>query len=148
MRVVFVIFILLPFLAAAQKAILIDRGLKQPVVLTDSVTFDQMAEGFMPIFFNDIDSLLATIDGLRKYIDTGKPNDEKVEEIRFGNSRCVVATKLQGAANKYRIIIGTTVDGLNTSMVLVAGEVNKKALQRLSIFADYLKNNRAIVKAH
>ncbi len=146
MRVVFAILMLLPCCAMAQKAILIDRSLRYPVKVTDSVTFDQVTKGLMPIYFKDIDSLLQVIEQLKKYIDTGKPNEEKAQDVKFGNSHCFTTTELQGTANTYRIVVGTRVDKIITSMVLVSGEQNKRALQQLAIFEDYLKNNRAVVK--
>jgi hypothetical protein len=146
MRVVIAILLLLPCRAFSQKAILIDRGLRYPVSVTDSVTFEQVTKGFMPVYFEDIDSLLEVIDGLRKYIDTGRRNGERVEDIKFGNSHCFTTTIKRGNANKYHIVVGTQVNKVTTSMVLVSGEMNKRAIQRLTIFSDYLKNNRAVLK--
>ena len=146
MRVVFFLLVFLPCCTMGQKAILIDRSLRYPVRITDSVTFEQVTKGLMPIYFKDIDSLLKVIDQLKKYIDTGRPNNKKIEDIKFGNSHCFTTTQQQGTTNKYHIVVGTKVNAISTSITVVPGEPNKRALQRLSIFADYVKNNRALVK--
>ena len=137
---------LLPAFGFGQQAVLLDRNLISPALVTDSVTFDQVSKGLMPFFIKDVDSLLLIINQLKKYINTGKRQEPGVKAVVIGNSRCIARTERKGANDKYYVSVATDIGKVKTSMVVVAGEFNKTAIRRLSIFEDYLKNNMAALE--
>lgn len=138
-----ILFLMLPLTSFCQKVLLLDRKLEQEVKTTDSVTLDQLSKGLMPIFVRDVSALLVAIDAYKKLIDTGNRLADTVNSVTIGSSHCVTRIETSGGARKHFFIIATDAGVLKTSMTLVRGEKTKTALNRLSVFQDYLKNNMA-----
>ena len=78
-------------------------------------------------------------------MDADKLNKEQFFDLKMGNSKCIVRAEKSGHSNKYSVVLNTMTNSLKTYIVLVAWEGNKRAIQRLNIFMDYLKNNSSIM---
>lgn len=134
---------LAPFFTKAQKLYLIDRAFQRPLLVSDTVSLNEVSKGLMPIHVKDIDALLKGIAWLTDNIDNGKFKKDEVKDMHAGYTRFITRIERTGSMNKYNVVLNTKVGNINTSMVVVARENSKRALQRLYILADYLRNNRA-----
>ena len=133
------------FNCKAQKLMLLDRHFVEPVTIEDTITPEQAGNGTLPIYLKDINSVISTMEWLVKYMTADKLNKEEFFDLKMGNSKCIVRTEKNGHSNKYNIVLNTMTNSLKTYIVLVAWEGNKRAIQRLNIFMDYLKNNSSIM---
>ena len=129
----------------AQKLLLLDRHFVEPVTIEDTITTEQVGNGSLPIYFKDLNSVISTMEWLVKHMEAHKLNHEESFDLKMGNSKCIVMTKKKGNSNKYNIVLNTMTNNLKTYIVLVAWEGNKRAIQRLNIFMDYLKNNSSVM---
>ena len=133
------------FNCKAQKLLLLDRHFVEPVTMEDTITIEQAGNGMLPIYFKDINSVLSNMKWLVKYMEAHKLNLEESFDLKMGNSKCIVTTEKTGNSNRYNIVLNTMTSNLKTYIVLVAWEGNKRAIQRLNIFMDYLKNNSSVM---
>lgn len=133
------------FTGNAQQLVLVDRNFQLPLKVTDTITVEQVSKGLMPIYFKDVYTVITSMERLVKYMNAGKMNKEDILDLKMGNSICVVQTEKTGRLNTYNIVLNTMTSKLKTHMVLAASEPNKRAVQRLNIFMDYLKNNSPVI---
>ena len=133
------------FTGNAQQLVLVDRNFQLPLKVTDTITVEQVSKGLMPIYFKDVYTVITGMERLVKYMNAGKMNKENLLDLKMGNSMCVVKTEKTGRMNTYNIVLNTMTSKLKTHMVLAASEPNKRAVQRLNIFMDYLKNNSPVI---
>ena len=133
------------FNCKAQKLLLLDRHFVEPVTMEDTITIEQAGNGRLPIYFKDLNSVISTMEWLVKHMEAHKLNHEESFDFKMGNSKCIVMTEKTGNSNKYNIVLNTMTNNLKTYIVLVAWEGNKRAIQRLNIFMDYLKNNSSVM---
>lgn len=147
MKLFFLILVFFPFAGSTQEAILIDRSFYAPVNVVDTVIMEQVVAGSMPVLIRDIDSVLSVADRLMETIFRGGPQPDGLLDLKAGNSRWTVRMETQGWRKQYTIILNTKFGLFETYLVVASNEMGKRALQRLSIFADYLRNNvTAIVR--
>ena len=144
MKSLFLLLIFLPFGGKTQKAILMDRALFAPVQVVDSVTLDEVTGGLMPVYVKDIDSILKVLEWLMTYVNEGKA-EKGLLDLKAGQSRWTARMKKNGIKSQYNIVLNTRFGLFETYLVIASNEFNKRALQRLTIFADYLKNNQAVL---
>jgi hypothetical protein len=139
-----ILFLLLciPFAMQAQKIALVDREFKSPIIFMDSVAHAETYQDRFPIYINDMDVVLKTTERLARYINTGRQHDAGEQSFTTGKSRFLAQTEKTGHSNRYRIIINTRTGSMGTSLTLVnQDDGQRKAVQKLNIFVDYLKNN-------
>lgn len=143
MRVFLFALILVSSAANAQPAILMDRNFQRTIQVVDSVTMEQVSNGLMPLYIEDIDTVLKAVEWLMNYVDNGRPEIKGMLDFNAGRSRWTARTDKYGMRKLYTIVLNTGFGTFETYMVVAANEPNKRAFQRLSMFADYLRNNRA-----
>ena len=121
--------------------VLLDRNLQQPASIVDSITLDKAAKGTIAIYAKDVPAILSSIQSLIKYVDDRRVDEEKTFDLEMGSSKCVVKTEKNGSVNTYNIVLNTNTRNFKTAFVLVSHQTNKRAVQRLTMFMDYLRNN-------
>ena len=143
MKYFLIFLIFFPFSVNAQKMIALDRSLQQPLSIVDGISMDEATKGAVAIYVKDVVTIQASIQLLIKHL----VNRDKQEsfDLEMGKSKCVVKIEKHGAVNNYNIVLNTSTGDFKTAFVLVAHESEKKAVQRLAIFLDYLRNNLAII---
>ena len=144
MKTLLLILFFLPFLGYAQKLVLIDRNFYQPVSLADSISIEQASKGLLPVYHKDLEAIHQGMQWLIKRLTSAEKGQEESFILKMGNSNCIVSTEKSGRIDKYSIVINTDMENLKTSIVLASGEPNKRALQRVVIFMDYLRNNTSL----
>ena len=143
MKYLLILLIFFPFSVNAQKMIALDRSLQQPLSIVDGISMDEATKGAVAIYVKDVVTIQASIQLLIKHL----VNRDKQEsfDLEMGNSKCVVKIEKHGAVNNYNIVLNTNTGNFKTAFVLVAHESEKKAVQRLTMFLDYLRNNLAVI---
>jgi hypothetical protein len=143
MKYLSMLLIFLPFFLNAQKMIAFDRSLQRPLSIVDGISMDEATKGAVAIYVKDVATIQASIQLLIKHL----VNRDKQEsfDLEMGNSKCVVKIEKHGAVNNYNIVLNTNTGDFKTAFVLVAHESEKKAVRRLTMFLDYLRNNLAII---
>ena len=69
MKIILIILLILPIVSIGQKYALIDRSLKIPILYTDSVTVEQVKDGFIPVENKSIDTFIANIVYLKEMLE-------------------------------------------------------------------------------
>jgi hypothetical protein len=145
MRSLFIVAFLFPLFANTQKLVLLDRNFHHPVNIVDSISMEEAAKGAVAVYAKDINSLFVFIQGLIKYVADGKTDKEEVFDLNAGHSKYVVKTEKTGSTNHYNIVLNTDTGNFKTAFALVSHQSNKRAVQRLTMFMDYLRNNISVL---
>jgi hypothetical protein len=142
MKYLLILLAIFPLFVNAQKMMVLDRSLQQPISLVDVISMDEATKGAIAIYAKDMKTIQTSIQALIKHI----VNRDKQEsfDLEMGNSKCVVKIDKHGTVN-YNIVLNTNTGDFKTAFVLVAHESEKRAVQRLTMFLDYLRNNLAVI---
>lgn len=145
MKFLFFLAMLLPAALAAQKIALIDRGFKRPVLYTDSVTTEHLFQDYFPIHAEDLRTVIKTADKYIAAIDAGGAQSKMEDDIPAGRSKFVYTGSVTRRYTLHHIVLSTCTNDLTTSLKLVRfDDSRKRAIQKLLIFTDYVKNNLAV----
>ena len=144
MKLLLFFAMLLPAVLAAQKIALIDRGFKRPIQYTDSVTTEHLFQDYFPIHVEDLRTVIKTADRYISSIDAGGAQSKMEDDVPAGKSRFIHIGSVMRKYTLHHIVLSTRTSDLTTSMKLVQFEDSRKrAVQKLLIFNDYVKNNLA-----
>ena len=146
-KVLFIICALFVFTsrpACAQEVVLMDRNLKQPVKLVNTVTLGVLQNGYFPIYKSALDS---TINVLEYILE----KQVQQREFKYLNRPVEMeGTQVVGNLSRHagtHIFLKTTVGTYTTFMDLVSGkEAPFQRERKLYQLLDYLKNNRPLVE--
>lgn len=139
------LLLLLPCFAHAQTITLVDRAFKAPVTVTPALTARQLSGKLFPIYTTDLDSVILLTEHLVHYIDAAAAHEPTMQLRAAGHSLFSITAQREGSYNTYGIFLSTRAGDLGASLELVKpGYGNKRAVQQLQLFLDYLKNNRHI----
>lgn len=132
--------------AVAQDIALIDRHFKNPMSVTKKLTVEQLSGKQFPVYIADLDSVIRLTETLSEYINAGIVHEPDMQIFQVGSSHFAINTERKGVYNMYSIFLSTKAGNVGASIELVKrGDGNKKAVQRLQVFLDYLKNNRHMI---
>jgi hypothetical protein len=140
MRPVLFLLSFIPLFSSAQKLALIDRNFYEPITMVDTMTSAAATEGGLAVYQKDIPMVIERLEQLTKDLGSNRLAPQ-THNITLGNSSCIVITEKKGNQYIHHIMFNTTSENIKTSILLVDREANKRTLQRLTIFIDYLKNN-------
>lgn len=139
--------VLAPLFSYSQTLALIDRKLMAPMKLADSLSLSEVQDEVFPVYLQDLDSVIQTLEGYRKSIDGDRQSFVRGEKV-LGTSSFFSDIYNYGARSRYRIVISTGNSDYKTSMVLVHKDLTaRQAAQNLTELIDYLRNNLAVVRA-
>ncbi len=145
MKTFLLLLFFFPFVSKAQKFALIDRNFYQPINLVDTFTMEQASKGLLSVYYKDIRSIMEGMQWLVNYLNAPKINPEKSFVLKMGNSKCFVKAEKNARINSYNVVFNTEIENIKTSIILAANESTKRAIQRVTIFMDYLGNNASMV---
>ena len=145
MKTLLLILFFSPLFCTAQKLLLIDRNFYHPVVMADSISLGQALKGLVPVYFKDLRAVSQGMQWLIKQMTNAGIEMEESFTLKMGNSNCIITTEKNRRVDKYSIVLNTEMNNLKTSIVLASGETKKRAMQRVAIFMDYLRNNSSLL---
>jgi hypothetical protein len=147
MKSILLLLLLAPLFSYSQTLALVDRKLVAPMQLTDSADLSKVRSDYFPIYLQDLDSVIGTLETYRKWIDQGRQLPRDPREKIIGYSSFYTENYSYGPRDRYRIVFNTGNTDYRTSMVLVHRELSpRQALQNLTELIDYLRNNLAVVR--
>jgi len=141
MKQILPLLFFIPLLSSAQKIAVIDRNFYEPIAMMDALSTEVAAKGGLIVYQKDITMVIEGLEQLAKKLSYAKKLPAEFNDIKFGNSRCIVITKKLGSKYTHIISLSTSSQNIKTSILLADGETNRRALQRLYIFIDYLRHN-------
>lgn len=146
MKTCIVLLYILPVCAYAQSIALLDREFKNPITVTETLTRDQLSGRTFPIYTADLDVVIRLTEKLARSLVSGTQPLSGMELLPAGHSHIAVATQRTGAHTTYSVSLSTRSGDVGTFLQLVKrNQGNKRAVQELLLFLDYLKNNRHMV---
>ena len=145
MRPILFLLSFIPLFSSAQKIALIDRNFYEPITMVDTITGAAAIEGGLAVYQKDMSMVIKALEQLARDLGSNRLVPQ-THNIRLGNSSCVVVTEKKGNQYSHHIMFNTTSENIKTSILLVDREANKRTLQRLTIFIDYLKNNTSALR--
>lgn len=147
MKSFLLLLLLAPLFGSSQTLALIDRKLIAPMQLADSLDLSQVRSDYFPIYLQDLDSVINTLEIYRRWIDQGKQLPNVPRERVIGHSSFFTDNYSFGPRDRYRIVFNTGGREYRTSMVLVHKDLStRQALQNLTELIDYLRNNLSVVR--
>lgn len=145
MKRLLLIVLLLPVGLVAQRIALIDRGFKRPILFIDSATTEDVLNDYFPVHIEDMRSILKTTDWFISSIDAGGAPIKDVSDVPAGKSTFFYSELALRKYVLHNIVLSTSTSGFSTSLKLVRfDDSRKRAIQKLLIFTDYIKNNLAV----
>lgn len=147
MKSFLLLLLLAPLFGSSQKLALVDRKLMSPMQLADSMELSKVKSDFFPVYLEDLDSMILTLEAYRRWIDQGKEIPEGGRTKVVGHTSFFTDNYSYGPRDRYRIVVNTGDSDYRTSMVLVHKDLStRQALQNLTELIDYLRNNLAVVR--
>src|SRR5215203_317719 len=119
MKTVLLALLLAPLFSYAQTLALLDRKLMAPMVLSDNTALDQVESGYFPVYLQDLDSVIRTLEDYCRRIDQGRSQDIGPQQKTIGHSSFYTDIYNYGPRDRYRIVFSTSTGDYKTSMVLV-----------------------------
>jgi hypothetical protein len=146
MKQILLLLFFIPVFSTAQKIAVIDRNFYEPITMMDVLTTEVATKGGVIVYQKDIALVIEGLELLVRKLSYGTKLPENLKEMKFGNTRCIVIAKKSGNKYSHNITLNTSAQNIKTSILLADDEPNKRALQRLNIFIDYLKHNSSAIK--
>ena len=146
MKRILLLLFLVPLLSSAQKIAVIDRHFYEPIAMMDVLTTEVATKGGLIVYQKDIAPVIEGLEQLARKLSSGTKLTDNFGEMKFGNTSCIVTTKKAGRRYTHNIVLNTNSQNIKTSIHLADDEPNKRAVQRLNIFIDYLKHNLSAIK--
>ena len=149
MKYLLLLFVLIPTLGKTQtKYALIDKKLKLPILYTDSLTVEQISNGFFPLENKNVDTLIANLIYLHEMLDKRQRAKMQSFELRQASSVFTVNRVPYAYGDRYNSKAITKVDELTASLNIIDSELsNKKNKEWIDKLINYLKSNQDFYKA-
>jgi len=147
MKTVILLLLLVPCFARAQDIALVDRELKGPMTVTRNLTLRDLSSKLFPIYRADLDSIIHITESLISFIKNRTTREPNMQLVPVGHSQFAITTERSGEYNSYMVFLNTRSNNLGATLELVSrGDNNRRAVQQLLQFLDYLKNNRHMIE--
>lgn len=140
MKTLILFCMMLPLGLSAQQYILIDRKLKEPFRLQDTITLKEVSMGAFPIYAADLPMILARLQEFSKEVATGKKTPGTTNTYSTQHCRIVLRTGKEG----YACQLQTNNSFLSLPMAVASGG-RKETLKDLNRFMDYLRHNKVVM---
>ena len=135
---------LFPALVIAQKFALIDKNFKIPILYSDSITVQQVTQGYFPIENKNVDSFIANILYLKSVL--AERQRSKVKSFDLHSSSVTIQTSRVPYAygDRYNSKAESRCGDLIATYTLIdSEEKSKNSKKRLERLLNYLKENKS-----
>lgn len=127
--------------AGAQQLALLDRNLKEPFLLRDTFTLQDVAQGSFPLYTEDIPAVIGQLQSLARQL--ASPNMPPAEPHTFAARHAHLF--LLRKNNLYSCVLQSSNKQFSVPMVVGRG-TRKSTLKEISRFIEYLRQNKAVAK--
>lgn len=128
--------------ANAQQLALLDRNLRDPFLLRDTFTLQDVATGFFPLYIEDIPAVVEQLENFAQQLAA----PDAVQEPAGNFSAPHVHLFLQRRNNLYSCVLQSTNKQFSVPWIIGQGG-RKGTLREISRFLEYLRQNSAVALA-
>ncbi len=144
MKFLLSILLIVPLFTSAQRFALIDRKLKIPILYTDSITVEQVKQGFIPVENKSIDTLIANIKYLIGIMEVRQRSKMQSFELKSSNVTIKTARTPFAYGDRYNSLMETHSNGVIAQYNIIDPTItNKKSVERLEKMIAYFKSNKS-----
>lgn len=139
----------LPVTTIAQDMLLLDRNFRSPVEVVNADTDSNVEGQLFPLYNADLDSIITFTQELITQFDISRnvPSESYIKQ--FGHSYFIAQASQNGTLTQYYIRLITRSGNTNYAIRLIDKEDGqKRRVQKLKVFLDYLRNNRVLASGH
>jgi hypothetical protein len=145
MKILYVFLLTIPVFSFGQRYALIDKHAKKPILYTDSLSLQQVKDGYFPVEKTKIDSFLANLSYLSDMFKGITRAKMQSFELRNGESTIKVERVPQAYGDRYIAVAETKSNVVSAVTPLtnlkISGKKNRAALKRL---IGYITNNQSL----
>ena len=134
------------FISQAQKFALLDRDYKKPILFTDSITINQVANNYFPVRVQDLDSLIANLEFIKTQLNNIQRSKFKSFRLPSGYTNLKLTTVPHAYGDAYDVLVLTSANNVNAEYLLASNEdLNKKATKKINAFIKYISHDKEII---
>lgn len=142
MKAACILLLLLPLWGAGQTFLLIDRNLHNPVRLHDELTLEDFATGTFPVYAQDVQALVHTLDTLARRIDKGFDIPRSIEANISEHCSVLLWHDTDAALPTYTSILRVNSGHISAPLSITKRSGRRQTVRKLKQLSDYLRNNR------
>ena len=146
MKTAFFLLLALPFWCAAQPFVLLDRNLEHPVQIHDGFDLSDVAGGAFPLYAQDVDAVVHCLDTLARTINTGNATPALIEKPISAHCSILLWHASEGRQDTFSGVLRVSNGNMIMPLTLAKNHNRKATVRRLKQLADYIRNNRVVVK--
>lgn len=141
MKKLLIITCLLPTFSFSQKYALIDRGWQKPIIFADTVTKEQLRQGWYPIYADQLDSLTNLIANFKTIADKGMHRTYlDNEDYKTANIEFEIINVQKAYGDRYDIDMTSITDVAKVKMRVINSQISNHINQyKLKTFLIYLR---------
>jgi hypothetical protein len=129
--------------AGAQQLALLDRNFKEPFLLRDTFTIQDVAQGAFPLYTEDIPAVIAHLEVIARQLASPQVSHSEPETFAAQHAHLFLVRK----NNLYSCVLQSS--NKQFSVPMVVGRGTRKTTHRaISRFIEYLRQNRAVAQEH
>jgi len=131
-----------------QKLALLDKTLKQPILIAETVSEEQIQKGLIPVEIKDLDTFYANLNFIETILAKPETNKLSSFELRAGPSVFLVTKMLTPGDDRYNISLRSRIDDLNCRYILANGtKTNKELRYEIKDLKNYLLSIKSLFRA-
>ena len=145
MRYLLLFLIFLSTQSYCQKIALIAKDFERPMLFTDSVTAEQVKNGYFPIDKANIDTFYANVNYILDMLKIRQRAKMQSFELKSGSSVIKVSRVPYSNGDRYLATVRNKEDEIEAILPLLDHRIsNKRNAKKMQLLLDYLKNNKSL----
>lgn len=134
---------------SAQKLALLDTKLSKPILYTDSLTLDQISQGYFPMEATTFDTMYTNLKFIRKTLtDPIQRAKMSSYELKAGITKVKVSTVKHAYGDSYDIYLISKINEIASTFKLGKHEdLSKGNLKKIDKLMAYMKNASSLFKS-
>ncbi len=141
------IMLLLTFSSFGQKIALLSENFKRPILYTDSVSVEQVSNGYFAVNVKDFDTLIGSLNYLKNALIGLSRSKMKSWEFRAGNTTLEITSEPFAYGDKYNVVAISSFNDVKTFFTITTEKNNKRNSGRIEEMINYIAKNRTFFKS-
>ena len=130
-----------------QKIALLSSDFKKPIIYTDSLTVEQVSNGYIPIGVNSFDSFYAELKYLQGILNERQRSKMASFELRAGRTVLSVSKVPRAYGDHFNILVTSKFGEVESNWYLTKDWNNKRNSERLNELIKYITKNRSMFQS-
>jgi hypothetical protein len=146
-KILTLIFIVCCLGINAQKIALLSSNTKKPILYTDSLTVQQIKDGYFPVSSVNFDTLYANLKYVKNMLQERSRSKIESFTLRAGSTTLEISREPHAYGDKY-LITAVTIIGTTTAKLLLTekNKKNKENYRYISKLMNYIFTNNSYFK--